>query len=438
MARDFIQRIALHLKVHGPDHVIECFADAAGSHGKQDAGAVVVQDERQVGREPRRNHCVLPNMWGDEIPQGIHAPRRIAVQDGADVVLVGEAGHRTGPFTIIGHAMVLAPGARLGSYEIIGPLGAGGMGEVYRARDTALGRDVAIKVLPAVFAQDADRLARFEREARVLGSLNHPNIATLYCIEKVGDGRALVMELVEGSGLGELMRPGAGMRVAEAIAIARQIADALDAAHERGIVHRDLKPANVRLTADGVVKVLDFGLAKSGVEGPSDLTNSPTVIGPTASGVVLGTAPYMSPEQARGKFVDKRTDIWAFGCVLYEMLAGRRAFPGETSSDTIAAILEREPDWSALPASTPLAVRRLLQRCLEKDPKRRLRDIADARADLDQRRSRSAADLRIPAVARVGGGGTHGIDRGRPGRDRSDAMRRPVDPPALSRATCSS
>ncbi|MDO8677292.1 MAG: protein kinase [Acidobacteriota bacterium] len=280
--------------------------------------------------------------------------------------------------------MVLAPGTRLGSYEIIGPLGAGGMGEVYRARDTSLGRDVAIKVLPAAFAQDAERLARFEREARVLGSLNHPNIATLHCVEPAGDGRALVMALVEGSGLSEVMRPGTSMRVGEAIAIARQIADALDAAHERGIVHRDLKPANVRLTADGVVKVLDFGLATSGGEGSSDLTNSPTLIGPTATGVVLGTAPYMSPEQARGKLVDKRTDIWAFGSVLYEMLAGRRAFPGETSSDTIAAILEREPEWSALPASTPLAVRRLLQRCLEKDPRRRLRDIADARADLDQ------------------------------------------------------
>jgi Tol biopolymer transport system component len=281
--------------------------------------------------------------------------------------------------------MVLASGTRLGSYEIIGPLGAGGMGEVYRARDTAVGRDVAIKVLPAAFAQDAERLARFEREARVLGSLNHPNIATLHCVEPAGEGRALVMELVEGSGLGEVMRPGTGMRVGEAVAIARQIADALDAAHERGIVHRDLKPANVRLTADGVVKVLDFGLAKSGGEASSNMTNSPTVIGPTASGVVLGTAPYMSPEQARGKLVDKRTDIWAFGCVLYEMLVGRRAFTGETSSDTIAAILDREPDWSALPGSTPAAVRRVLQRCLEKDPKRRLRDIADARADLDQR-----------------------------------------------------
>jgi Tol biopolymer transport system component len=280
--------------------------------------------------------------------------------------------------------MVLAPGTRLGSYEIIGPLGAGGMGEVYRARDTSVGRDVAIKVLPAVFAQDGERLARFEREARVLGSLNHPNIATLHCVEPAGEGRALVMELVEGGGLGDVMRPGSGMRAGEAIAIARQIADALDAAHERGIVHRDLKPANIRITSDGVVKVLDFGLAKSGGEGSSDLTNSPTMIGPTASGVVLGTAPYMSPEQARGKLVDKRTDIWAFGCVLYEMLAGRRAFPGETSSDTIAAILEREPDWSALPASTPAAVRRVLQRCLEKDPKRRLRDIADARRDLEE------------------------------------------------------
>ena len=295
--------------------------------------------------------------------------------------------------------MALAPGTYLGPYEILAALGAGGMGEVYRARDTTLGRDVAVKVLPAAFTQDAERLGRFEREARLLASLNHPNIGAIYGVEDVpatGSGpgavRALVLELVEGEGLDDRIRPGAanrkagaGLPVADALAIARQIAEALDAAHERGIVHRDLKPANIRITPDGVVKVLDFGLAKAsiGADRAEDMANSPTAIGPTASGVVLGTAPYMSPEQARGKAMDKRTDIWAFGCVLYEMLTGRRAFSGETTSDTIAAILEREPEWHTLPTTTPPHIVRLLKRCLEKDPKQRLRDIGDARIELD-------------------------------------------------------
>lgn len=292
--------------------------------------------------------------------------------------------------------MPLAPDVRLGVYQILSPLGAGGMGEVYRARDTKLGRDVAIKVLPSSVAADPDRLARFEREARLLASLNHPNIGAIYGVEETapstGSGQpgvvALVLELVEGETLAaKLQGPGTrGLGLAEALTIARQIADALDAAHERGIVHRDLKPANIVITHDGTVKVLDFGLAKAGGAGEAsqDLTHSPTVIGPTVEGVLLGTAPYMSPEQARGKPVDKRTDIWAFGCVLYEMLTGRRAFPGETASDTIAAILEREPDWTRLPASTPPPVRRLLERCLERDSKRRLRDIGDARVDLTE------------------------------------------------------
>ena len=296
--------------------------------------------------------------------------------------------------------MTLVPDTRLGVYQIVSPLGAGGMGEVYRARDTKLGRDVAIKVLPTSFAADPERLARFEREARLLASLNHPNIGAIYGVEEAPGFTALVLELVEGETLAARIarKPSAlspppltGLPLAEALSIARQIADALDAAHERGIVHRDLKPANIVLTSDGVVKVLDFGLAKgaggaggTGAVGGSDdgLTHSPTVIGPTMDGVLLGTAPYMSPEQARGKAVDKRTDIWAFGCVLYEALTGRRAFPGETTSDTIAAILEREPDWTALPAATPPPVRRLLHRCLEKDAKRRLRDVGDARGDL--------------------------------------------------------
>ena len=281
--------------------------------------------------------------------------------------------------------MVLVAGARLGPYEIQSPLGAGGMGEVYRARDTKLGRDVAIKILPHVFTNDPERLARFEREARLLAALNHPNIGAIYGLEEADGVRALVLELVEGETLADRIRRGP-VPVADALTIARQIVDALDAAHEKGIVHRDLKPANIKVTPGGAVKVLDFGLAKAATgEGLTpDLTQSPTVtVGGTQEGTILGTAAYMGPEQARGKAVDKRTDIWAFSCVLYEMLTGHVAFSGETVSDTIAAILGREPDWAALPATTPPTVARLLRRGLEKDPKRRLRDIADARAELD-------------------------------------------------------
>jgi eukaryotic-like serine/threonine-protein kinase len=283
--------------------------------------------------------------------------------------------------------MALQPGTRLGPYEILAAIGAGGMGEVYRARDTKLGRDVAVKTLPASFEADAGRFARFEREARVLASLNHPNVGAIYGFETAGDVHALVLELVEGETLADRLRSrDSGLGIRDSLAIARQIADALDAAHERGIVHRDLKPANIILSADGVVKVVDFGLAKSGGSdgsGGDDLTNSPTMMLPTMEGVLLGTAPYMSPEQARGKAVDKRTDIWAFGCVLYEMLAGRRAFGGETTSDTIAAILEREPDFSILPASAPPHIVRLLARALEKDPRARWRDIGDLGVELD-------------------------------------------------------
>jgi Protein kinase domain/WD40-like Beta Propeller Repeat len=282
--------------------------------------------------------------------------------------------------------MSLSAGARLGPYEIQAPLGAGGMGEVYRAQDTKLRRDVAIKILPEIFTSDKERLARFEREARMLAALNHPHIEAIYGVEDVGDIRALVLELVEGETLRERLRRGS-IPIPEALAIARQIADALEAAHERGIVHRDLKPSNVKITPDGTVKVLDFGLAKATTNnaGGSDFDELPTLTeDPTSAGVVLGTAAYMSPEQARGKAVDKRTDIWAFGCVLFEMISSRMAFPGETASDTIAAILEREPSWDRLPGATPNAVRHLLPRCLEKDPKRRLRDIGDARAELEE------------------------------------------------------
>ena len=260
------------------------------------------------------------------------------------------------------------------------------MGEVYRARDTRLGREVAIKILPHAVSADLDRLARFEREARMLASLNHPNIATIHGLEEHDGVKALVMELVPGDTLADRIArtKRGGLAVAEALGLARQMADALDVAHEKGIVHRDLKPANVKITPDGLVKVLDFGLAKLHVEdAPSDASQSPTVtIGGTSEGLILGTAAYMSPEQARGFAVDKRTDIWAFGCVLYEMLTGHAVFARQTVSDTLAAILEREPDWRALPAATPPPIVRVLRRCLEKDPKRRLRDVGDARTDL--------------------------------------------------------
>jgi len=292
--------------------------------------------------------------------------------------------------------MTLAAGTKLGPYGILAPLGAGGMGEVYRARDGRLGREVAIKVLPAAVANDAERMARFQREAQMLASLNHPNIASIYGLEDSGGVRALVMELVEGPTLAERIATrargdsaGAGLApparaqqeaplpLNEALGIAKQIAEALEAAHERGIIHRDLKPANVKVTEGGTVKVLDFGLAKA--FNPQDSaanlnqTNSPTLgIAATRAGVILGTAAYMSPEQARGKPVDKRTDIWSFGCVLYEALTGRQAFAAETVSDTIAAILGRDPDWQALPAETPANIRVLLRRCLQKGFTRRL------------------------------------------------------------------
>ena len=281
--------------------------------------------------------------------------------------------------------MTIAAGVRLGPYEILSPLGAGGMGEVYRARDARLSRDVAIKVLPEAFAADAERLTRFRREAQVLASLNHPHIAAIYGLEESGGVEALVLELVAGETLAERLVSGP-LPPEEALEIARQIAEALEAAHEKGIVHRDLKPSNVKRTPEGQVKVLDFGLAKAlSIDGPSsDASTSPTLTASaTRAGVVVGTAAYMSPEQARGKPVDRRSDIWAFGAVLYEMLTGSRAFSGETVSDTLAAVLKTEPDWSALPAEIPASVRRLLARCLRKDSTRRLRDIGDARLELE-------------------------------------------------------
>jgi serine/threonine-protein kinase len=282
--------------------------------------------------------------------------------------------------------MRIAPGSRLGPYEIVSALGAGGMGEVWRARDPRLGREVAIKVLPEVFASDAERLARFRREAQVLASLNHPQIAAIYGLEESSGIEALVLELVPGETVAERLANGP-LPVEDALEIARQIAEALEAAHERGIVHRDLKPANVKLTPEGKVKVLDFGLAKalnSDASSP-DVSTSPTLTArATQAGIVIGTAAYMSPEQARGKSVDKRADIWAFGAVLYEMLTGRRAFEGETVSDTLAAVLRAEVDWAALPAATPSSVRRVLKRCLDRDTRTRFHDIADARIEMEE------------------------------------------------------
>ena len=274
-------------------------------------------------------------------------------------------------------------GRQIGTYQILSLLGAGGMGEVYRARDTKLGREVAIKILPRIFVSDPERLARFEREARMLASLNHPNIGAIYGLED-GDGvRALVLELVEGPTLAERIAQGP-VALDEALPIARQIAEALENAHEQGIIHRDLKPANIKLKPDGSVKVLDFGLAKA-LE-PADrvspsVTQSPTITSPvmmTGVGMLLGTAAYMSPEQAKGHAADKRSDVWAFGASLYEMLTGRRPFEGDDLSDTLASVLKSEPDWAALPREIPAHIRVLIQRCLAKDRRQRLADISVA------------------------------------------------------------
>jgi serine/threonine-protein kinase len=285
----------------------------------------------------------------------------------------------------------LASGVRVGVYVVETLLGRGGMGEVYRARDTKLGRDVALKVLPSAFAADPARLARLEREARLLASLNHPHIAHVYGLEESNEVRALVMELVQGETLADRLAQGP-IPIKEALPIARQICDALEAAHEHGIIHRDLKPANIKVRLDGTVKVLDFGLAKIVTPDSAEVMNAPTLtVRATQEGLILGTPAYMSPEQASGKPVDRRTDLWSFGVVLIEMLTGRRVFDGETVSDVVAAVLKMEPDWTALPADTPASVRRLLRRCLEKDHRRRHESAADARLDLDDALEPSAS-----------------------------------------------
>ena len=287
----------------------------------------------------------------------------------------------------------LKSGAMISHYQILEKLGAGGMGEVYRARDTKLNRDVALKILPGQFADDPERLSRFRREAQVLASLNHPNIAAIYGLEESGDTRALVIELVEGPPLAEricAVTPGAvrepPLPLDEALTIAKQIAEALEAAHEQGIIHRDLKPANVKVRPDGTVKVLDFGLAKlaPNVGAIHESPSPDSVTATTRAGAIMGTAAYMSPEQVRGQAVDRRADIWAFGCVLFEMLTAQRAFAGGTFSDTLAAVLKTEPHWSALPETTPVPIQRLVRRCLTKDPKQRLRDIGEARIAIEE------------------------------------------------------
>src|SRR6185369_373568 len=292
-------------------------------------------------------------------------------------------------------------GTKFAHYEITSHLGTGGMGEVYQAIDTKLSRSVAIKFLPVAFSSDAERLARFRREAQVLASLNHPNIAHIYGLEESGEKRCIVMELVEGETLQTRIKNGP-VPVDEALAIATQIAEALAVAHERGVVHRDLKPGNVMLTSDGRVKVLDFGLAKAYDAIPSDTSpsNSPTVasLAATNAGVILGTAAYMAPEQARGKSVDTRADIWAFGVVLYELLTGRRLFEGEDVTETLAAVVLREPDWAGIPPE----VRRLLKKCLEKDPKKRLRDIGDVCELLEESGTGLQPVLPAPAPSRLG------------------------------------
>ncbi len=319
---------------------------------------------------------------------------------------------------------MLNAGSKLGPYEIVGAIGAGGMGEVYRARDTKLGREVALKVLPETFASDAERMARFEREAKVLASLNHPNIASIYGFEDSAGVHALVMELVEGQTLAERIGEtgtrdtgsrSAGLKAGatqagakgpipldEALPIARQIAEGLEYAHERGIVHRDLKPANVKITPEGVAKILDFGLAKAleGDGAAADISTSPTISRmATQAGIILGTAAYMAPEQAKGKAVDRRADIWAFGCVLYEMLTGKKVFDGETVSDVLAAVIRAEPEWSLLPANTPRSIRNLVARCLKKDVKQRLQAIGEARIIIEESLNGDGQDsVREPAA----------------------------------------
>ena len=322
-----------------------------------------------------------------------------------DVLAQTPAGHEvaTAAMRESSAASTLAPGTRFGLYEVLSVIGSGGMGEVYRARDTRLQRDVALKVLPDRFSRNTERLARFEREAHVLASLSHPNIATIHGIEHIGGISALVLEVVEGQTLAERLRRGP-LPIDASLEIAHQIAEALEAAHERGIVHRDLKPANVMVTPENRVKLLDFGVAKvfdSPIEGSTLTANSNGAIRETQPGLVPGTAAYMSPEQARGEVIDRRSDIWAFGCVLFEMLTGRSPFQGRTVAESLTKVLDGHPEFEALPNATPVATRRLLRLCLERSPRQRLQHIGDARVDIADTRSPPQRTLERTAFSGV-------------------------------------
>src|SRR5262249_10705490 len=351
---------------------------ARGPHRAANRGELLQGNRRRVDGRRRKEYDARSHCERDRGDRG--RPTRIRAHGDQNDARRAPTEARGRRRLAVPYRPISIPSGRFGPYEIGALLGAGGMGEVYRARDVKLQRDVAIKILPASVAGDADRLARFTREAQALAALNHPHIAHVHGLEEADGVRALVMEFVDGETLAARLARGP-IPLDEALPIARQIAEALEAAHGKGIVHRDLKPANIMVTRDGQAKVLDFGLAKSSdPTSPADLANSPTLtFQATQVGVILGTAAYMSPEQARGRGVDKRSDVWAFGCVLFEMLTGRRAFDGEDATDTIAAVVRADPDWSALPREVPDQIRLLLQRCLTKDPRARISDIAVAR-----------------------------------------------------------
>jgi len=364
--------------------------------------------ESALDREPAAREAFLAEACRDDTDLRLEVESLLAHED---MPLVVDREMLAVAAVVLEGTSRLQSGTTLGPYRVDALIGVGGMGEVYRARDTKLNRDIALKVLPESLTHEPDRLARFTREAKVLASLNHPNIAAIYGFEDGGDVHALVLELVEGPTLADRIALGP-LALPEALAIARQIADALAAAHEHGVIHRDLKPANIKVCDDETVKVLDFGLAKpvqdarptqSGDGQRNPTLQSPTVMSPvvTATGVILGTAAYMSPEQAKGRPADKRSDVWAFGCVLYEMLTRKRAFDGDSVSDAFASVLKSQPDWTALPNDTPAAIRRLLRRSLEKDPRRRLSDMADARLEIDEAQALAGADASPETRPRV-------------------------------------
>jgi serine/threonine-protein kinase len=366
----------------------------------QDVKAVL---EAALEQEPDKRAAFVRENCGDDAALRAEVESLLAAHERAGSFAERPPLAEAAFLSAAGSTSGLQRGSTLGAYVIGEWLGAGGMGEVYRARDTKLHREVALKILPTAFALDPERVARFEREAQLLASLNHPNVGAIYGLEEANGIKALVLELVEGPTLADRIARGP-MPIDEALPLAKQMADALEAAHEVGVIHRDLKPANVKVKDDGTVKVLDFGLAKAlEPAAPSpNLTQSPTMISPavTERGVILGTAAYMSPEQAKGKPADGRSDLWAFGCVFYEMLTGARVFAGEDAGDTLAAVLRADPDWRMLPTETPTPIRRLLRRCLEKDRRRRLADAADARLELDEAVAESTAPIPAPIASK--------------------------------------